>query len=118
MLERDGVNVAILMSNDYWSKRTSYPVQDIKKMEKQLQDALGGGVAVFPIKNTGSGEDLKKIRSLPRQRPIPVIMPSEPETKVTELKSLGRMSSAEHMEYFTGLGADVCFPTPLARKSA
>ncbi|PPQ80581.1 hypothetical protein CVT25_001616 [Psilocybe cyanescens] len=109
--ERDRVTVAVLMSNEYWSHRTSYSVQQIKDMQSQFVFALGGSVAVFPAKDIKSQEFLKQLKSLSLQRRIPIgrrlrQTSSDPRTG---LANLGRMSAAEHKEYFQVLGEKLVF---------
>ncbi|KAH9478695.1 hypothetical protein JR316_0009153 [Psilocybe cubensis] len=109
--ERDGVTAAVLMSNEYWAKRTSYSVQDVKKIQRQFIVALGGGVVVFPVKEVKTQEVLKQLKSLSIRRRLP----SDRQHFGTSpycgigLKNLGHMTAEEHKVYFEFLGQRLPF---------
>lgn len=109
--ERDGVTAAVLVSNEYWAQRTSYSVQEVKNMQRQFIVALGGSVAVFPVKDVKAQEFLKQLKSLSIQRRIPLgrCLFQTPSDPGIGLANLGRMSAGEHKEYFEFLGKRLVF---------
>ncbi|KAF4618662.1 hypothetical protein D9613_010129 [Agrocybe pediades] len=106
--EADGTTVALVMSTAFWSRLTTYSISQLKEMQRQFLNALGGNVCVFPVSSVESQEFLKKLPAFPLRRGLPSSIARRPHLgsmkrgtlRSKGVESFGRMTAEEHLDHF------------------